>query len=191
MVIHQGRPDPLGVALSAEQDQPGPPRGVSALRGFDGWLTLKPNVHSAEGVWGLPGDLVECHKTTWLREQDPAARGVIMSQTIEYPPVTDELLNEVVRRVLEVGSPRKIVLFGSRARGDARPDSDLDLLILEDSELPRYRRSPRYYHALTGLFPAKDIVVYTPEEVRKWADVPNAFVTAALREGRVLYGDTD
>ena len=52
------------------------------------------------------------------------------------------------------------------------------------------RRSPRYYHALAGLFPAKDIVVYTPEEVSEWSDVPNAFVTAALREGKILYGDT-
>jgi predicted nucleotidyltransferase len=114
-----------------------------------------------------------------------------MSQTEEYPGVTEQLLDEVVRRVLQVGSPHKIVLFGSRARGDARPDSDLDLLILEDSELPRYERSPRYYHVLTGLFPAKDIVVYTPEEVKEWSDVPNAFVTAALREGKVLYGDSD
>ena len=114
-----------------------------------------------------------------------------MSQTLEYPAVTEELLNELVRRVLSVGSPHKIVLFGSRGRGDARPDSDLDLLILEDSELPRYQRSPRYYHVLTGLFPSKDIVVYTPEEVQEWSGVPNAFVTVALREGRILYGDTD
>jgi predicted nucleotidyltransferase len=114
-----------------------------------------------------------------------------MSQSLEYPVVTEELLNEVVRRILRVGSPHKIVLFGSRARGDARPDSDLDLLILEDSELPGYQRSPRYYHALAGLFPAIDILVYTPEEVQEWSDVPNAFETVALREGRVLYGDTD
>jgi predicted nucleotidyltransferase len=114
-----------------------------------------------------------------------------MNQTIEYPPVTEDLLDEVVRRVLQVGSPHKIVLFGSRARGDARPDSDLDLLVLEDSELPGYRRSPRYYHALTGLFPDMDILVFTPEEVSEWSGVPNAFVTTALREGRVLYGDTD
>ena len=114
-----------------------------------------------------------------------------MSQTGEYPAVTEQLLDEVVRRVRQAGSPHKIVLFGSRGRGDARPDSDLDLLILEDSELPRYQRSPRYYHVLTGLFPSKDIVVYTPEEVQEWSGVPNAFVTVALREGRVLYGDTD
>ncbi len=112
-----------------------------------------------------------------------------MDQTTNYPALTEDLLSEVVRRVLKAGSPHKIVLFGSRARGDSRPDSDLDLLILEDSELPRYERSPRYYHALAGVFPAKDILVYTPEEVREWCDVPNAFVTTALREGKVLYGD--
>lgn len=104
-----------------------------------------------------------------------------------FPTVTPELLDDVVQRILDVGSPRRIVLFGSRARGDARRNSDLDLLIIEDSELPRYRRPPRYLRALVGVFPAKDIVVWTPAEVNAWRDVPNAFITSALREGRTLY----
>lgn len=104
-----------------------------------------------------------------------------------FPTLTPELLDEVVQRILTVGSPRRIVLFGSRARGDARRDSDLDLLIIEDSDLPRYRRPPRYLRALVGLFPAKDLVVWTPAEVNAWRDVPNAFITTALREGRTLY----
>ena len=58
-----------------------------------------------------------------------------------YPPVTDDLLAEIVQRIRAVGDPTKIVLFGSRARDDARPDSDIDILIVEESDLPRYKRA--------------------------------------------------
>jgi uncharacterized protein len=52
-----------------------------------------------------------------------------MNQVVAFPPVTEELLQEVVQRILSAGSPEKIVLFGSWARGQARPNSDLDSLI--------------------------------------------------------------
>lgn len=110
-----------------------------------------------------------------------------MKQVAAYPELNARLLEEIVGRVQAVGDPHRIILFGSRVRGDARPDSDLDLLVIEDSFLPRYKRAVRYLRALVGLFPAKDVVVYTPAEVSEWAHVPNAFVTTALREGRTLY----
>ena len=110
-----------------------------------------------------------------------------MSTASSYPPVTEQLLGEIVRRILSVGAPRKIVLFGSRAAGRARSDSDLDVLIVEESTLPRYKRSARYRRALCGLFPAKDIVVWTPAEIEEWRAVPHAFITTILATGKVLY----
>jgi predicted nucleotidyltransferase len=110
-----------------------------------------------------------------------------MTPVLDFPPVTAETLEEVVRRIRAAGSPLRIVLFGSRVRGQARPHSDLDLLIIEESPLPRYKRAARYLRALVGVFPAKDVVVWTPEEVELWSRVPNAFITTVLREGRTLY----
>lgn len=99
----------------------------------------------------------------------------------------DELLGEIVRRIVSVGDPEQIVLFGSRARLQSTEDSDIGILVIEESDEPRFERLPRYYSATCGTFLARDIVVWTPSEVREWETVPNHFVTTALREGRLLY----
>lgn len=98
-------------------------------------------------------------------------------------------LDEIVVRLVDALRPTKIVLFGSRARGDHRADSDLDLLVIMDSPLRRERRAAEVYNALIGAHLDTDIqaVVYTPEEIEQWKDVPAALVTTALREGKVLY----
>ncbi len=106
---------------------------------------------------------------------------------LSYPSVNQALLADVVERLQAVGKPLKVVLFGSHARGDSHATSDLDLLVVEESDLPRHQRSPQYYKALAGVFPAKDITVWTPAEIQDWSAVPNAFVTTALREGKILY----
>ena len=100
---------------------------------------------------------------------------------------TNRVLHEVVERIKESEKPNRIILFGSRARGTARPDSDFDLLVIKESSEPRYRRSAPLYTKLADLPIEVEIMVYTPNEVYEWSAVPEAFVTTAIREGRVLY----
>ena len=102
-------------------------------------------------------------------------------------PQMEPSLQEMIRRILAAGNPQKIILFGSCACGDARPDSDYDLLLIEPSDLPRYKRAARYRRGLVGVAPAKSILVWTPEEVAEWRDVPNVFITSIVREGLVLH----
>ncbi len=97
------------------------------------------------------------------------------------------ILDEIVRRIVKLANPSKIVLFGSRARGDAGPQSDFDLLVVRPSSEPRYRRSAPIFTALADLPVEVEVVVYTPDEIQQWAAVPEAFITTAIREGRVLH----
>ena len=98
-----------------------------------------------------------------------------------------ELLKEIARRIRAAIEPERIVLFGSRARGEANEDSDFDLLVVGDSEEPRYRRAAPLYTLLADLPAEVEVTVYTPDEVKEWSEVPQAFVTTAIREGKVLY----
>lgn len=100
---------------------------------------------------------------------------------------TGRLLDEMVRRIRDAMEPERVVLFGSRARGASSSSSDFDLLVIAESDQPRYRRSASLYTKLASLPVEVDVVVYTPDEVQEWSAVPQAFVSTALREGRVLY----
>jgi len=102
-------------------------------------------------------------------------------------PIDAHLMDEIVRRIVKTIDPEKIILFGSRARRDARSESDIDLLVIAESTQPRYRRAAPLYGALSDILAPMDILVYSPEEVQEWSQVPQAFVTTAIREGKVLY----
>lgn len=102
-------------------------------------------------------------------------------------PEERDLYGEIVRRIVAVADPCKIVLFGSSARDEARSSSDIDILVIMESSEPRHRRSPPLYGALSDIMVPMDIMVYTPDEVTEWAGVRQAFVTTALREGKILH----
>ena len=106
-----------------------------------------------------------------------------MSEISESPPVLDEM----VQRITERFSPDKIILFGSRARGDARPDSDIDLLVLfSEVEDPR-QRAVELYQSLLDFPRPMDIVVSTTYRFERYRNVVNTVYWPASREGKVLY----
>lgn len=101
--------------------------------------------------------------------------------------VDDTLIKEIVRRIVESVQPEKIILFGSYAYGKPQHSSDIDILVVMKSDLPRYKRSVPIYRALAGLLIPKDVLVYTPDEIEAWKDVPQAFITTILKKGKTIY----
>ncbi len=100
-------------------------------------------------------------------------------------------IKDMTERIVETVHPTMVVLFGSRARGSARPDSDADFLVVEDLSFglnrSRYLETARILRALAGFGIAKDVLVYSLDEVERWKNTKNHVIAHALREGRVLY----
>ncbi len=96
-------------------------------------------------------------------------------------------LTEITQTLVERFHPHRIVLFGSHARGQASPDSDIDLFIEMDAEAPPPVRAIQVSEVF-GLRPwSLDVVVYTPQEVRKLRQRRATFLSQIEAEGKVLY----
>jgi uncharacterized protein len=107
----------------------------------------------------------------------------------EIMAMTDEaLIEEAGRRLAAAAPDADIILFGSRARGEARSDSDLDLLVIEPDFARRGEGYGRLRRELRGLDVAIDLVVYRRREADEWRGVPGTFLHRVLAEGRVLAG---
>jgi predicted nucleotidyltransferase len=102
-------------------------------------------------------------------------------------PTERKEIGQMVRRIVSQFHPEKIILFGSHARGDAGPDSDVDLLIVMPYLGSRRQKQVEIRLALQGIRIPKDIVVTAPEEFLWRKDVPGTIERPAAREGKILY----
>ncbi|MBM4395122.1 MAG: nucleotidyltransferase domain-containing protein [Deltaproteobacteria bacterium] len=100
---------------------------------------------------------------------------------------SEDVIDRIVERLVDALHPMRIVLFGSRARGDARADSDYDFLVVADLPVGPAEREFLAHKAATGFGVSKDIVVVTPAEFRRLSNWSSSLVAAALREGRTVY----
>ena len=96
-------------------------------------------------------------------------------------------LAAATRRLVEAFRPERVILFGSRARGDAGRRSDVDLLVVTRFTGSRRALALAMDRALRGLELPRDLIVLSPEEVERDRTVPGTIARAATLEGRVLY----
>ncbi|MCL0039139.1 nucleotidyltransferase domain-containing protein [Dehalococcoidia bacterium] len=101
--------------------------------------------------------------------------------------VTEEQIDEVKRRIAEDFKPQKIILFGSYANGTPTEDSDLDLLIIKDSDLPTRIQNRKVRKILTGLKIPVDVIVKTAEEFETYKDIIGTIIYPANKFGKVIY----
>ena len=102
--------------------------------------------------------------------------------------VTPEKIGAAVQRIVDVGQPSQVIVFGSAARSGARPPHDLDLLVVTKDDIahPRHE-SVRLRRALRGISMSVDILVISARRLRQVADHPGLVYREALRHGKVVY----
>jgi uncharacterized protein len=93
----------------------------------------------------------------------------------------------MTQRIVEQFQPVRIILFGSFARGDARPDSDVDLLVVLPRVADKHEMMVDIMDSLADLSVSKDVLVTTPDEIERRGHIVGPVLRPALREGKVVY----
>jgi uncharacterized protein len=99
-------------------------------------------------------------------------------------------IEKIKEIIVKEYQPDRIILFGSQAREDNAPESDIDILVISDreSELPRYKRGLKVRLKLAGIKTPLDLLFYTHSEFTKYQGVRQSFTAAVAKEGVVIYG---
>jgi predicted nucleotidyltransferase len=101
--------------------------------------------------------------------------------------VPKKILHTIIERIVEVAHPERIIMFGSAARGEMGPHSDIDLLVIKKGVRNSRDIAAKIYMRLYGVGKAVDIIVVSPEQVEKYRDSPYLVIYPATRDGVVIY----
>jgi len=111
-----------------------------------------------------------------------------MSEAAEGELNSDDVLGEIVRRLVQAYKPERVYLFGSKARGEGGPDSDYDLMVVVPDEAPpEQRRSRLAYQVLRGTGTAADVLVWTRQAFDARLHLKVSLPYTIVSEGRLLY----
>ncbi|MCB1144996.1 MAG: nucleotidyltransferase domain-containing protein [Leptospiraceae bacterium] len=103
-------------------------------------------------------------------------------------PILEELKQRILDSLLSQGKPEKVYVFGSYARNDFTKNSDIDLFIIEKTDLQKGKRATKYFRILRDLSIPKDIIVYTPEEFESRKSEVNSLPYTIMKEGVLIFG---
>ncbi len=109
---------------------------------------------------------------------------------LQTPAESEAAIREAVERIATRFHPLKIILYGSRARGEGGPDSDADLLVVMPVNGSKRQQAVQMDLALEGIPIPIDLIVVTPEEVEEYRETNGSIIREAVREGKVLYERT-
>lgn len=98
-----------------------------------------------------------------------------------------EIIDAIRETVVRTVSPKRVILFGSHARGDAHPDSDYDLLIIVDTDRPTYEVRVDARVAMKDIPAAMDLIVLTPSQLEEELAWSSGVAAQAVRNGKVIY----
>ena len=130
-----------------------------------------------------------------MRVQEIGISRVLMTEKYDHPSpgaphgavATEPLIREIAERIVAQVHPLRIILFGSAARNEQGPDSDVDLLVVMPAGTPKRQTARNLYRRIRGLRVPVDILVTTETDLERQKDNPGLIYRTILQEGRVLY----
>lgn len=109
------------------------------------------------------------------------------NKTVKMEKNSFEILDDIVKRIVETSRPSKVILFGSAAKGNMTENSDFDLLVIMKNGIHRRRTAQQIYRDISDIGFASDILVVTEEDLDLYGEDEASIIKPALKEGKILY----